>query len=80
MTFLITYAITVKAMKTVILSKVNRGELFKLTNTATAPLYVKGRFKVAEAGYECCKYDDQAVRKVYPAKRQVFKVNRNWRK
>lgn len=66
-------------MKTVILSKVNRGELFKLTNTATAPLYVKGRFKVAEAGYECCKYDNQQVKVTYPANKQVFKVNCNKR-
>lgn len=74
MTFLLTYAITVKTMKRVILSKVNCGELFKLTNTATAPTYVKGKFNVAEAGYECCKFDNQQVKKVYPRLKQVFRV------
>lgn len=45
-------------MKQTILRNVKRGDFFRLTNSETAPVWVRGEYNRSSRKYECCKFDD----------------------
>lgn len=45
-------------MKQTILKNVKRGDFFRLTNSTTAPVWVRGEYNRSSRKYECYKYED----------------------
>lgn len=54
------------------LKNVKRDELFRLSTSENAPLWVRGEYDRAEKKYECYKYDDINHFSYFKGTRNVF--------
>ena len=59
-------------MRQIELRKVKQEEIFRLTNSETAPLWVRGYYERSERKYECYKYDNYNHETFLKGSRQVF--------
>lgn len=59
-------------MKKTQISKVNQGTYFRLTESDTAPVWIRGEF-IREAGkYSCYKFDDTNHEKLMKGTRTIY--------
>lgn len=54
------------------LKKVKEGEYFRLTNSESAPVWVRGYYERSERKYECYKYDNVNVEGFLSGSRLVY--------
>lgn len=52
--------------------QIKKGEFFRLKNTDTAPVWIRGSYVPAEGKYETCKYEDVNHQRLMSGKTQVF--------
>lgn len=57
-------------MKTI--SQLKQSEFFRIKNTATAPVWVRGEYNRSERRYSCYKFDDVNHEKLIPGKLEVY--------
>lgn len=53
-------------------SKLNQGNYFRLTNSETAPLWVRGEYIREAKKYSCYKYEDVNHEKLMKGSRDIF--------
>lgn len=49
-----------------------KGDFFRLKNSETAPVWVRGEYVRSERKYSCHKFDDANHEKLAPGKVEVF--------
>ena len=54
------------------LKNVKKGDLFRLKDTQTAPVWVKGEYVRSEKAYECWKYEDCRHFSLFRSEKKVF--------
>lgn len=59
-------------MRQIELRKVKQAEIFRLSNSETAPLWVRGYYEHSEKKYECYKYDNVNHENFIKGSRLVF--------
>lgn len=59
-------------MRQVQIKNVKRDDFFRLANSETSPLWIRGEYDKSSKKYECCKYDNVNRFSEFSGKRLVF--------